>query len=63
MGDPDPPTLLDVTADGQPDDPGFVARRSVMPRGNAWGGTPDQQAHMDGTCQPDACRYCAASTP
>lgn len=60
--DPDPPTLLDVTAAGTPDDPGFVARRSVMPAGNAWGGTPGQQAHMDGTCDP-ACRYCAASAP
>lgn len=61
--DIDTPALLDVAADNPPDDPGFVARRSVMPRGNAWGGTPDQQSHMDGTCQPDTCRYCAGSTP
>jgi hypothetical protein len=64
MGDdpatgPDPPALLDVTAADTPDDPGFVTRRSVMPAGNAWGGTPGQQAHMDGTCDPTACRYCA----
>lgn len=58
---PEPPTLLDVLAEADPpDDPGFIARRAVMPAGNAWGGTPAQQAHMDGNC-PDGCRYCAGT--
>lgn len=55
------PPLLDVPAGGPVDDPGFVARRSVLPPGNAWGGSPAQQAHMEATCRPVSCRYCAAA--
>lgn len=63
MTDPDglTPPLLDVPAGAPVDDPGFVARRSVLPPGNAWGGSPAQQAHMDGACRPVSCRYCAAA--
>lgn len=55
------PPLLDVPTGGPVDDPGFVARRSVLPPGNAWGGSAAQQAHMDGSCRPAQCRYCAAA--
>lgn len=59
--DLDPPTLLDVAPDPDPpDDPGFVARRSVMPAGTAWG-TVAEQAHIAGTCQPGTCRHCAGA--
>lgn len=55
------PPLLDVPAGPPVDDPGFIARRSLLPPGNAWGGSPAQQAHMDGVCRPASCRYCAAA--
>lgn len=55
------PPLLDVPPGGPVDDPGFVRRRSVLPAGNAWGGSAEQQAHMDAACVPARCRYCAAA--
>jgi hypothetical protein len=54
-------TLLDVDPGDPVDDPGFIARRAILPAGNAWGGTPAQQAHMDGACDPAGCRHCAAA--
>jgi hypothetical protein len=54
------PPLLDVPDGGPVDDPGFVARQTLPPS-NAWGGTAAQQAHMEGSCVPAGCRYCAAA--
>ena len=52
--------LLDVPDGGPVDDPGFVARQ-ILPSSNAWGGTAAQQAHLEGSCVPAGCRYCAAA--